>query len=136
KIATIQYERQVVVASSLLTFRLSAVTGLSLAASLVNDARRFAAVVSFHPVLNVALASRMPLRISASTSIPISAAYFRRSSASPRVSLKRDAPWNGPSTLCGIVFETFDGGGADSSGREVCLSSVCDIPDLLFFTSR
>src|ERR1041385_374773 len=126
---------QVVLASSLLTFRLSAVTGFSLAASLVNDARRFAAVVSVHPLLNAALAFRTPLRISLSTSIPISAAYLRSRSASSRVSLKMGTPSNGPGTPCGVVSGTFGGGGADSSGRALCLSSVCDISDLLFLHS-
>src|SRR5207248_11112216 len=78
KIATYQYDRPVFLASRSLTFRLSAVTGLSRAANFVSEASRFAAVASFQPLLNAARAPRMPFRTSDSTSMPIFAAYLRR----------------------------------------------------------
>src|SRR5437867_2408536 len=89
QIATAQYARTAGRESRLLALKLSAVTGLRCAASFVNESSRLAAVVLLHPVLQAVLAAKTWLRMSGSTSIPISAAYLRRRSASSRLSLKR-----------------------------------------------
>jgi hypothetical protein len=74
QIATIQYDRTVRRVSTVLAFRLSALTGLSCADSLVRATRRLAGIFSFHSSLPAALACKMLLRVVSSTSTPVSAA--------------------------------------------------------------
>jgi hypothetical protein len=69
---TVTSARKVGLASKAL--KLSAVTGLSLAARTVRASSRSATVFSSHPALPAARARHMLSRVPASTSIPLSAA--------------------------------------------------------------